>query len=203
MDKKNIAILLFDDVDLLDVAGPFEVFSVTAALNNGNLCSVFTVAQHNRSIRTWSGYSVNPAYTFADCPPPHLLLIPGGIGTRAEMKKPAVIAWIQETAAKAELVLSVCTGALLLAQAGLLDGLEATTHHQVMEELRGIAPSTRLHTDRRYVDNGRLITSAGIAAGIDMALYVVSRLFGEEQATKVAGYMEYDWPEPQREAASA
>jgi len=193
MEKKNIALLLFDDVDLLDVAGPFEVFSVTAALNRNSLCSVFTVAQQNKSIKTWSGFSLNPTYTFSNCPRPHILLIPGGIGTRAEMKKAQVVEWIQTTAAAAELVLSVCSGALLLAQAGLLEGLEATTHHQVIENLREVTPNTKIHADRRYVDNGRIITSAGISAGIDMALYVVSRLFGEESARKAAAYMEYDW----------
>ena len=169
------------------------MFSVTAALNGNSLCSVFTVAQQNKSIKTWSGFSLNPTYTFSNCLRPHILLIPGGIGTRAEMKKPQVIEWIQTTAAAAELVLSVCSGALLLAQAGLLEGLEATTHHQVIENLRAVTPNTKIHADRRYVDNGRIITSAGISAGIDMALYVVSRLFGEESARKAAGYMEYDW----------
>lgn len=197
MEKKNIALLLFDDVDLLDVAGPFEVFSVTAALNGNSLCSVFTVAQRNKSIKTWSGFSLNPTYTFSNCPRPHILLIPGGIGTRAEMKKPQVVEWIQTTAAAAELVLSVCSGALLLAQAGLLEGLEATTHHQVIENLREVTSNTKIHADRRYVDNGRIITSAGISAGIDMALYVVSRLFGEESARKAAAYMEYDWSKVQ------
>jgi transcriptional regulator GlxA family with amidase domain len=105
----------------------------------------------------------------------------------------ALIDWIKQASAKAELVLSVCTGALLLAQAGLLDGLEATTHHGSVDLLRQIGPQTKVHDDRRVVDNGRVICSAGIAAGIDMSLHVVGRLLGNDVAGKTAKQMEYPW----------
>ena len=110
------------------------------------------------------------------------------------MKNDALIDWIRDRSKTAELVLSVCTGALLLAKAGLLDGLEATTHRAALDLLREVAPNTTIHTDRRYVDNGRVICSAGIAAGIDMSLHVVERLCGRELAIKTAGHMEYPWP---------
>jgi transcriptional regulator GlxA family with amidase domain len=124
-----------------------------------------------------------------------VLLIPGGQGTRKEMHNPALIDWIREASTKAELVLSVCTGALLLAKAGLLDGLEATTHHGAIDLLRQTASKTTVHADRRFVDNGRVVCSAGIAAGIDMSLHVVSRLLGQEVAMKTARQMEYPWSE--------
>jgi transcriptional regulator GlxA family with amidase domain len=101
--------------------------------------------------------------------------------------------WIKLRSQEAELVLSVCTGALLLAKAGLLDGLEATTHHGAMELLRQVAPKTTVHADRRFVDTGRVVCSAGIAAGIDMSLHVVARLLGREVADKMAHQMEYPW----------
>ncbi len=109
------------------------------------------------------------------------------------MHNPALIEWIRQASEKAELILSVCTGALLLAKAGLLDGLEATTHHGAIDLLRATAPQTTVHTDRRFVDNGRVICSAGIAAGIDMSLHVVGRLLGQEVAEKTAKQMEYPW----------
>jgi transcriptional regulator GlxA family with amidase domain len=110
------------------------------------------------------------------------------------MHNPAIIDWVKQASAKAEQVLSVCTGALVLAKAGLLDDLEATTHHQAIDLLRQTAPKTTVHTDRRFVDNGRVICAAGIAAGIDMSLHVVGRLLGKEVAAKTADYMEYPSP---------
>jgi transcriptional regulator GlxA family with amidase domain len=109
------------------------------------------------------------------------------------MHNPVLIDWIRQAFSEAELVLSVCTGALLLAKAGLLDGLEATTHHGASDLLRQVAPNTTVHADRRFVDNGMVICSAGIAAGIDMSLHVVGRLLGRGVAEKVAGQMEYTW----------
>lgn len=111
------------------------------------------------------------------------------------MHNPAIIDWIKRTASNAELVVSVCTGALLLAKAGLLDGLEATTHFGSLELLHEVAPNTTVHSDRRFVDNGRIICSAGIAAGIDMSLHVVEKLVGDDVATKTAKQMEYPWNE--------
>jgi transcriptional regulator GlxA family with amidase domain len=107
------------------------------------------------------------------------------------MNDPATIDWIKQAASSAELVLSVCTGSLLLAKAGLLDGLDATTHHGALDLLKTLAPNAKVHSDRRYVDNGRVICSAGIAAGIDMSLHVVSKLLGEDVAVRTARQMEY------------
>ena len=190
---RTLAILVFDDVEVLDFCGPFEVFSVANRFTNPPAFQILTAAERAGPVRTRGGLSVNPHHRLAECPRPDLLLVPGGQGTRKEMHNPALIDWIRQASTKAELVLSVCTGALLLAKAGLLDGLEATTHHGAIDLLRQVAPKTTAHADRRFVDNGRVICSAGIAAGIDMSLHVVARLLSREVAEKTARQMEYPW----------
>jgi transcriptional regulator GlxA family with amidase domain len=194
MRTRTLAILIFNEVELLDFCGPFEVFSVVNNFTGSAAFNVLTVAENLNPIATRGGLSVVPHHSFASCPPPDLLLIPGGRGTRKEMNNSALIDWIGHSSSKAELILSVCTGSLLLAKASLLDGLEATTHHSAFDELRQIAPKTVVQTDRRYVDNGRVVCSAGIAAGIDMSFHIVDRLLGREVAAKAAQYMEYPWP---------
>ena len=133
---RTLAILIFEDVEVLDFCGPFEVFSVANRFTDPPAFHVFTVAEKAGPVVTRGGLSVNPHHRLADCPQPDLLLVPGGQGTRKEMHNPALIEWIMQASMKAELVLSVCTGALLLAKAGLLDGLEATTHHGAINLLR-------------------------------------------------------------------
>lgn len=190
---RNLAILVFADVEVLDFCGPFEVFSVANRFTEPAAFSVFTVAERPGAVLARGGLSVNPQHHFAECPRPDILLVPGGQGTRTEMNSLTVIEWIKTLASDTELLLSVCTGALLLAKAGLLDGLEATTHHGSLDLLQAMASRTIVHTDRRWVDNGRVICSAGIAAGIDMSLHVVARLCGTEVARQSARQMEYPW----------
>jgi transcriptional regulator GlxA family with amidase domain len=190
---RNLAILIFDDVEVLDFCGPFEVFAVTGRDAVPRPFHVYTIAEQSGPVLARNGLSVNPRYTLADCPKPDILLVPGGLGTRREMHNANLVNWIRDTSSNVELVLSVCTGALLLAQAKLLDGLEATTHHASIDLLKRIAPNTTVHTDRRYVDNGKIILSAGISAGIDMSFHVVARLLGAEQALETARHMEYEW----------
>lgn len=189
---RNVAILIFDEVEILDFCGPYEVFGVTGR-DGSRPFNVYTVAEERRPIIARNQLSVNPQYTLLDCPRSHILLVPGGFGTRREMHNPVLIDWIKERSQQAELLLSVCTGALLLAKAGLLEGLAATTHHGAIDLLRQVAPNTRIKPDERFVDNGSVILSAGISAGIDMSLYVVAKLLGEQQAQETAAYMEYDW----------
>ncbi|MDJ0554148.1 MAG: DJ-1/PfpI family protein [Microcoleaceae cyanobacterium MO_207.B10] len=193
MSKKKVAIFIFNDVEVLDFAGPFEVFSVTSELDKNQLFEVYTVAEELKSVTARNGLSINPSYEIADCPTPNILIIPGGFGTRELMNNSLVIQWVQNCSRQAELVLSVCTGSLILAKAGLLVGLEATTHHLVIDDLRYLAPTTQVLENQRFVDNGQIITAAGISAGIDMCLYVVSILLGKEIAEKTAKYMEYKW----------
>lgn len=200
---KNIAIFVFNDVEVLDFAGPFEVFSITGRRDGSNPFNVYLVAENPGAIAARNQFSVNPPYSFANCPDPDILLIPGGggytadgkpFGTRREMDNLAVRDWVQRQAEQVELLLSVCTGALILAKAGLLEGRRATTHHQAIDSLRQLAPNTEVTLDR-IVDNGDLILSGGISAGIDMSLYVVAKLLGREVAIETATYMEYDWRE--------
>lgn len=191
--SRNMAILIFDEVEVLDFCGPFEVFSVAGRGENVNPFTVYTVAEKSGPVMARNHLSVNPRYTIVDCPQPDILLVPGGYGTRREMGNTTLIDWIKGRSQEAELVLSVCTGALMLAKAGLLEGLAATTHHSATELLREVAPNTTIHEGKRIVDNGRVIVSAGISAGIDMSLYVISKLLGKEQALKTAHHLEYDW----------
>ena len=188
---RTLTILLFDDVEVLDFCGPFEVYSVANRFTDPPAFKVLTVAEKAGPVVSSGGLSVNPHHRLLDCPQPDLLLVPGGQGTRKEMHNPILIDWIKQASSNSELVMSVCTGALLLAKAELLDGLEATTHHGAIDLLRQTAPKTTVHADRRFVDNGRVNCSAGIAAGIDMSLHVVRRLLGKEVAEMTARQMEY------------
>lgn len=191
--KHRLCIVIFDEVEVLDFCGPFEVFSVTGGRQGLAPFEVCTVAEAERPVKTRGGLIVNAGYSFANCPPVDILLVPGGPGTRRELDNHRMLGWIKDRAEQAHLILSVCSGALLLAKAGLLDGLTATTHHGAIDELRAIEPSLKVDGTRRFVDNGRVIAAAGISAGIDMSLHVVGRLLGRDQALETAAYMEYDW----------
>jgi transcriptional regulator GlxA family with amidase domain len=191
-DQRNVAILIFDNVEVLDFAGPFEVFSITGQ-RGGATFNVYTVAEKSGPVMARNGFSVNPRYTIDDCPPPDIVVVPGGYGTRREMNNPAIVEWVQAQNQRAELMLSVCTGSLIYGSAGLLNDLPATTHFGAFSELRTISPTTTVREDIRFVDTGRIVTSAGISAGIDMALHIVARLLGEDQARETAQYMEYHW----------
>lgn len=191
---RTVAILVYDNAEVLDFCGPFEVFAVTRSpADNSRPFTVFTVAEHDSPVTARNGLIVYPNHTFASCPQPNILVIPGGFGARQQLREARVLDWIKHRARHAEIVLSVCTGAFLLAKAGLLDGLAATTHHGSFDTLEELAPTTTVVRGQRYVDNGKIITAAGIAAGIDAALYVVARLLGVEQARWTAQHMEYPW----------
>lgn len=200
---KSVAIVLFDQVEVLDFAGPFEVFSITGRRQLGEPFEVFTVAETS-PIAARNRLMVTPTYTFGDCPPSDLILVPGGggyhpdgtpFGSRKEMNNPIMLDWVRQRAQQAELVLSVCTGALILGKVSLLDNLEATTHFLAMDALQSVSPAIRVAPDKRWTDNGRVITSAGVSAGIDMSLHVVARLQGDDVAAEAARYMQYDgWP---------
>lgn len=189
--RRQVAILLFDDVEVLDFAGPFEVFAVTDELQHHDAFHVFTVAEGPGTVRAVNGLKVVPEHTLESAPAPDVLVVPGGVGTRALLQRPALIEWIRTRSRRAEITLSVCTGALVLAQAGLLDGLRVTTHHEVLDRLRALAPTATVDASRRFHDNGKVLTAAGISAGIDCSLHVVARLLGREAAETTMRYMEY------------
>jgi transcriptional regulator GlxA family with amidase domain len=197
MDKWNVGILIFDGVEILDFAGPFEVFSRTRLTPGAESrrsdesapFRVFTVAKTRAPISTTGELTVTPHFGFADAPKIDLLLVPGGWGTRPLLNDAETLDWIRRTAAAARQVTSVCTGSLLLAQAGLLTGRRATTHWAALDFLETLKVGT-VEREPRVVDDG-IITSAGVASGIDMAFYVVERLWGREVADETAHYIEY------------
>jgi transcriptional regulator GlxA family with amidase domain len=189
---RKVAILIYDNVEVLDFTGPFEVFLVGS--NRGKDFKVFTVAEQEQPVQALGGLSINPRYSIFNCPQPDILIVPGGLGSRTEMNNEKLTSWIREVSDQAELVLSVCTGALILAKAQLLVGLKLTTNRLAIQELRDVMPeSAEMVEEERYIDNGKVILSAGISAGIDMSLYVVGRLLGEERAVRTAELIEYDW----------
>jgi transcriptional regulator GlxA family with amidase domain len=192
---RNVLVTLFDDVDALDFTGPLEVFSITGQRATGPVPFTVTTVAERRTppITTRSGMRVIPYYTFNDAIQADILIVPGGLGARHERLNAVMINFLRQQAIKAEIVMSICTGALLLGTAGLLDGLNVTTHKGALEELAEIAPSACVLSDRRVIDNGQIITSAGISAGIDAALYVVQRLLGPVTASETANHMEYAW----------
>lgn len=196
----SVAIFVFPDVEVLDFAGPYEVFTTaTRVLKRTNPSAsapftVFTVASEVGTVPARAGLVVTPDFTFANHPPVDLLIIPGGV-VSAELEKPEIAKWIKRTAATTRITASVCTGACLLAQAGLLDGRRATTHWSDVDDLRAMCPSLTILEDRRWVDEDTIVTSAGISAGIDMSLHLVERLAGRELALKTARQMDYLWHE--------
>ena len=194
MKQKTIGIFLFNEVEVLDFAGPFEVFSLARAEGDDECAfRVCTIAVTTAPIRARNGLTVLPAFDFLSAPPIDLLLIPGGYGAEElEIRNPEIISWIRRMSGEAETLASVCTGAFLLAEAGLLDGKRATTHWMDLDRLTREYPAVRVIRDARLVDEGNILTSGGISAGIDLSLYLVSKLLGASAAKATARRMEYD-----------
>lgn len=192
----NVGIYLYDEVEVLDFAGPFEVFSTASRLcvRDGKppVFRVFTVADRVRPVRARGSLMVNADYALGDHPPIDLLIVPGGDAT-AELDRPDVVEWVARASAQARLTASVCTGAFLLAKAGLLDGLRVTTHWEDVDDLRRLHPALTVETGPRWIDTGRVVTSAGISAGIDMSLHLVRRLTDPALATRTARQMDFAW----------
>src|SRR5262245_28067515 len=186
---RNVAILVYEGVELLDFSGPGEVFSSTRG-PDGRAFRTFTVAKTKAPVTSQGFVAITPQYSIADCPAPDLVVVPGGAVPDDDRE---LQAWLARCAASAELVMTVCNGAFLAARTGLLDGLEVTTHRGSLEGLAAGFPKVRVLTNRRFVDNGRVLTCAGVSAGIDGALHVVERLIGAEAAQRTAHYMEYEW----------
>jgi transcriptional regulator GlxA family with amidase domain len=193
-------ILVFPEVEVLDFCGPFEVFSVarldeSRRREDPSPFDVRLVAEAAGPVRATGGLRVIPDHTFADSPRFDLLVVPGGWGTRSEVDNPRVIEWVARQAAGAKLVTSVCTGSFLLARAGLLTGRRATTHWKSLDRMRAAFPDVTVEDRLHVVEDGAILTSAGISAGIDLALRVVARMCGEPVARATAAHMEYPFPE--------
>jgi transcriptional regulator GlxA family with amidase domain len=191
----RIGIFVFDDVEILDFAGPLQVFTTAArmAAVSGTDVSfdAFTVAAAP-AVMARGGLRLTPTHTFATQPALDVLIVPGGVVT-AELEKPEVIAWIAAQGHAVRLTASVCTGAFLLAEAGLLSGRTATTHWEDVADFRARFPDVAVDETARYVDLGDIVTSAGISAGIDMSLHLVDRLAGPALARRTARQMDYRW----------
>jgi len=186
-EPTSVHLLLWEGVELLDFAGPGQVF---AAAGEGRAFRVRTVAAHPGPLRSQGFLTIHPELLLQEAPPAGILVVPGGSADRP-MADPVLMNALRDAAPRAQVVFSVCTGARVLAAAGLLEGHTATTWHGALDQLRAEAPGTRVVSGVRWVDNGRIVTAAGVSAGIDAALHLVQRWLGPEEARRVARYMEY------------
>lgn len=194
---RNVAIVLYDGVELLDFAGPGEVFAAAQTVDGQNAFKVYTVAASLDPIISQGFVTVKPQYSFADAPRADIVVFPGG-NVQNFTKNPAAMTWAKRAATDAEIAMSVCNGAFVLAASKLLDDKNATTHWGVISRLRQQVPTATILENVRFVDNGQIITTAGVSAGIDGALHVVERLLGTPSAKLTAKYMEYDWQPPKK-----
>ncbi|MFN0173136.1 MAG: DJ-1/PfpI family protein [Saprospiraceae bacterium] len=180
---KKVAILLFPGVEIIDFAPEYEIFGQSGM-------RVFTVAERDTVVRTAMGLRILPDFTFENAPDADIVLLPGG---HVDAENPRILAWIKKSHERAATILTVCNGAFFLASAGLLDGQTATTFNGALDELRLAAPQANVVDNQRFVDNGKIITSAGLAAGIDAAFHVLGEYEGVGRAQEVAIFLEYDW----------
>lgn len=196
----NIGIYVFDDVEVLDFAGPYEVFTTATRMHARNrrddrpLFNVFTIGRSSASVRARAGLKVDPDFSIANHPYIDCLVVPGGVVT-AELEKPDVIRWISDQSVPERVVTAVCTGAFLLAKTGKLAGKQVTTHWEDIDDLKEMFPSVDVLSTLRWVDEGAFVTSAGISAGIDMSLHMVERLHSRELAERTALQLDFDWTE--------
>lgn len=196
MDQKRVGILIFSDVEVLDFCGPFEVFSVTR-LNEerrreeSSPFQVVLIAETKDPVVATGGLRVLPDYTLEDCPPLNILVVPGGWGTRKEINNEKLLDWIRARAGEVQTLSSVCTGSVLLGKAGLLDGRRATTHWRALPWMREVLPQVIVEDSWHVIVDDNIYTSAGISAGIDMALRIVGHYYGDEIAQATARQMEY------------
>ncbi len=199
IDRRRVGILVFPDVEVLDFCGPFEVFSTTRLdedrrREDPSPYEVLLVAEESGVVIATGGLKVVADHSLDDGPPLDVLVVPGGWGTRKQMSNDRLIAWIADRGRQATTLASVCTGSLLLGRAGLLEGRRATTHWRALGLMRELFPAITVVDDLHVVEDGGVITSAGISAGIDLALRVVARHHGEAVARATARHMEYPFP---------
>lgn len=200
MQKLTVGILIYDDVEVLDFTGPYEVFSVTRALDQPEFTDpcpfeILLVSEHHRKVKTMGGMKVVPNHDFIDFPDVDILIIPGGLGERREHSNAIIHHFLKTQSKKVKTLASVCTGAFFLAFSGLLNRRRATTHILSLDRLEQGFPKIDVEREKRYVEDGNIVTSAGISAGIDMSLFLVAKYLGEETARLTAREMEYPYPE--------
>jgi len=194
----NVGIYIYNEAEVLDFSGPFEVFTTAARVrsrqqpNSPKLFEVFLIAEQPGLVTARADFKVEPHFTIQNHPDVDVLIVPGGVHIH-ELEKPSVIAWLKFLSQTTKLTASVCTGSFLLAKANLLEGKACTTHWEDIPDLRAMFPSLDVREEVPWVDNGHIVTSAGISAGIEMALHLVARLAGKDLALKTARQMQYTW----------
>ncbi len=189
----NIGIYIYDNAEVLDFSGPFEVFTTASRVCTDNdPFKVFLIGETGNTVKARAGFSVNPTYGIGNHPKLDVLMVAGGYHYD-EIKKQNVLDWIAMQANRSEYIASICSGAWLLAAAGILTNLNVTTHWEDIEELQSSYPDLNVHANARWIDEGKHITSAGISAGIDMSLHLVKKFHNLKLALKTAKQMEYDW----------
>lgn len=189
----NIGIYIYEDAEVLDFSGPFEVFSTAKRMSdNSTIDHVFLVAETRNEVLARGGYKVLPHYGFESHPTVDVLVVVGGVHTK-ELTKQSVLNWVKQQASTAKLVTSVCTGAFILAEAGVLKNENVTTHWEDIPDLRSNYPNLTVIENKRWVQQGIIITSGGISAGIDMSLHLVSLIEDSDLAEKTAKQMEFSW----------
>lgn len=187
-ETRTLGIVLYPRFELLDVYGPAEMFG-----NVGGKLKIVMLAQKAGPVASAQGPQVVAEFGFEDCPPLDLLLVPGGFGTLVEINNKALLDWLRQRAATAEITMSVCSGSAILAKAGLLDGRRATSNKQYFSLAVAQGPKVEWVKKARWVDDGNVVTSSGVSAGIDMALHVIERLYGTKTAESIADATEYQW----------
>jgi len=192
---RHIGIVLFSNVEELDAVGPWEVFGYWTRAHTEDGWAVSTLSRDGEPVRCAKGLVITPDHAYADAPSYDMLVYPGGQGTRPLLRDDTELTWVREQRAKVGLLTSVCTGSLVYAAAGLLSGRPATTHWNALTELAALDPTIEIRDEERFVDDGDIVTSSGVSAGIDMALHLVARLAGVERARQVRRGIQYD-PEP-------
>lgn len=193
MKKKiKVGIYIFDDVEVLDFAGPFEVFSL-AEVNNSSAFETFTIGQSGTTISARNNLKITPSYSITNHPALDILIIPGGYGAECfEIKNRHTLDWITAQSSKVNILASICTGALLLAECGLLDNKKATTHWMDIKTFQKKYPKVEVIENCKFVDEGCILTSAGISAGINLSFHIINKLLGQKATQQTARRMEYD-----------
>lgn len=195
---RNAYFLIFDEVEVLDFSGAFDVFSMSNFAAGERIFDLHTVSETGGLVTALHGLKIQPDYSFATCPTTDIdiLIVPGFPPQKADefiARHPRVVSWIADRGESVEVLASVCVGALLVGKAGLFARLRATTHHSALGKLREYAPDAKIIPGARYVDNGRIMASAGVSAGLDLSFHILHKLCGAEIALRTANVMEYNW----------
>lgn len=187
-ESRRLGVVLYPEFELLDVFGPLEMFGLLKGM-----IDITVVAERKGPVLSAQGPEVVAACDFRDCPPLDLILVPGGWGTRGEVGNPAILDFLRERVPRCEVGMTVCTGAALFAKAGLLDGKRATTNKMAFQWVTEQGPKVEWVREARWVEDGKLATSSGVSAGIDMALAVIAKLFNPTVSENLAIATEYEW----------